>query len=243
MQTSGRSLIRTLLKSLLDFFYPACCIGCGGELMAHEELLCADCREQLPYIGCEEGMRGNPVFANIAGRVPVLFAAAVFDFKKNGIVQHLLHELKYKGRPEIGVFLGRIAGERMCNSGCFPTPDYIVPVPLHRRKEKKRGYNQSLCIAEGFAQFFPEATIEKDLLEKRSGSESQTRKNRAARWENVKTSFCLSEAALQESRFIGKHFLIVDDVFTTGATVESCARQILKIPDAKVSVVTIASPI
>ena len=183
------------------------------------------------------------MFANIAGRVPVLFAGAVFDFKKKGIVQHLLHELKYNHRPEIGVFLGKIAGERLRGSSCFLPPDYIVPVPMHKRKEKKRGYNQSLCIAEGFAGFFPEAKIEKSLLEKQGGLASQTRKNRVSRWENVKTAFSLSSAARQEARFVGKHFLIIDDVFTTGATVESCARQILQIPDARVSVLTMAAPV
>lgn len=232
----------TLFKSLLDFFYPACCIGCGRELMAGEHLLCADCTGQLPYIG-NEASPANPVFANIAGRVPVLFAGAVFDFKKKGIVQHLLHELKYNHRPEIGVFLGKIAGERLRGSSCFLPPDYIVPVPMHKRKEKKRGYNQSLCIAEGFAGFFPEAKIEKSLLEKQGGLASQTRKNRVSRWENVKTAFSLSSAARQEARFAGKHFLIIDDVFTTGATVESCARQILQIPDARVSVLTMAAPV
>lgn len=231
-----------MIDSCICFFYPETCAGCGKELTINEHMLCWKCAAQLPFTRYENEP-DNPVFTELAARVKVESASAMLVFKKHGIVQNMLHELKYNGRAETGVFLGRIAGERLRASAAFNIPDFMVPVPLHRQKEKKRGYNQSLCIAEGIGGYFPEISIEKTLLEKRNVSESQTRKNRISRWENVKTAFCVSDAAQQEARFAGKHFLIIDDVFTTGATVESCARQILQIPDARVSVFTVAAPI
>ncbi len=231
-----------MVNSCVCFFYPETCAGCGKELNINEHILCCRCAAQLPFTRYENEP-DNPVFTELAARVKVEFAAAMLVFKKQGIVQNMLHELKYNGHAETGVFLGHIAGERLRASTTFSMPDFMVPVPLHLQKEKKRGYNQSLCIAAGIGSHFPEIGIEKTLLEKRTVSESQTRKNRISRWENVRTAFCLSDAARQETRFAGKHFLIIDDVFTTGATVESCARQILQIPDARVSVFTIAAPV
>lgn len=242
MQTSLWLNFKSLANSCLHFLYPETCAGCGKELHTNERVLCWRCAEQLPFTRFENEIR-NPVFMELAGRIKVEFATAILVFKKQGIVQNMLHGLKYHGRSETGLFLGRITGERLKASSAFNVPDFMIPVPLHPQKEKKRGYNQSLRIAEGISEYFPKMTIEKTLLKKRNVSESQTRKNRAARWENAKESFCLSDTALQETRFAGRHFLIVDDVFTTGATVESCARQILRIPGARVSVITIAAPI
>ncbi|MCM1530882.1 MAG: double zinc ribbon domain-containing protein [Bacteroides sp.] len=235
-------LFALALKSLLNFFYPARCMGCGHELMAEESLLCADCMSQLPFLRLENEA-DNPMFINIAGRVPVLYATAVFNFTKDGIVQQLLHELKYKGRPDIGRFLGKIAGERLARAGLFTPPDLIVPVPLHRKKLKKRGYNQSLCIAQGIRESFPQAFIREDILLKREETQSQTKKNRLSRWENVKTTFVLNEAAEHDPALQGRHFLLVDDVITTGATIESCVRQLLRIPGSRVSVAAVATPL
>lgn len=242
MQTRLPSLFTSAFKSLLNFFYPARCLGCGHELMAGESLLCADCMPQLPYLRFENEA-DNPVFINIAGRVPVLYATAVFNFTKDGIVQQLLHELKYKGRPDIGRFLGRIAGERLARAGLFTPPDLIVPVPLHPKKLKKRGYNQSLCIAQGIQESFPQAAISRNVLQKREETQSQTKKNRLSRWENVKTTFVLNEEAGHDPALQGKHFLLVDDVITTGATIESCVRRLLGIPGCRVSVVAMAAPL
>lgn len=156
-------------------------------------------------------------------------------------MQHLLHKLKYDGRQDIGLFLGRTAGQRLKES-VMEEPDFIVPVPLHPKKLKKRGYNQSACIARGIGEFFPQAALVENLLERRLDAGSQTKKDKLSRQENVKNAFRLSEAAACQSRFVGKHFLLVDDVFTTGATVESCAKQLLQIPQSSVSVLTMASP-
>lgn len=224
------------------FFYPACCAGCGKELARCENLLCSDCIAQLPFIGYENQTE-NPIFLNLAGRVPIEYAVAIFDFKKQGIIQQIMHHLKYDNRPEIGYFLGQIAGERLLGATCFEAPDFIVPVPLHRKKQRKRGYNQSLCIAQGIGLSFPNATVTDKILLKVEQTSSQTKKNRISRWENVKDSFSLSEQAKENPQLHGKHFLLVDDVLTTGATLESCAHQLLKIPEASLSVAAIATPL
>ncbi|MDE6493761.1 MAG: double zinc ribbon domain-containing protein [Bacteroidales bacterium] len=239
--TALLSDLKSLANSFLHFLYPAHCPGCGQEMQANQGVICWRCATQLPFTQYEK-TAGNPVLAELAGRVPVQFASAMLFYKKQGIVQNLLHALKYNGHAETGIFLGRVAGERLRVSAAFRSPDFLVPVPLHPEKERKRGYNQSLCIATGIGYSFPETEIVGNLLKKPAVSESQTRKNRTSRWENVKTAFCLSETALKEARFQGRHFLLVDDVFTTGATAESCVRQLLRIDKAKVSVVTIASP-
>lgn len=224
------------------FFYPACCAGCGKEMQKCEHLICSDCLGQLPFIGYENQVE-NPIFLNLAGRIPIEYAVAIFDFKKQGIIQQLMHHLKYDSRPEIGHFLGQIAGERLSASSCFETPDYIVPVPLHRKKQRKRGYNQSLCIAQGIARSFPQGIVTDRILLKTGQTSSQTKKNRISRWENVKDSFTLCAQAQENPQLHGKHFLLVDDVITTGATIESCAHQLLKIPGARLSVSAMATPL
>lgn len=241
MQRAIATRIESAWKSLVDFFYPFCCTGCGKEMLPCERLLCSDCIGRLSFTGGERDGR-NPVFLNLAGRFPVEHAAAVFHFRKQGVMQRLLHGLKYDGRQDIGFFLGRMAGERIRTDGIFPPPDYVVPVPLHKEKLEKRGYNQSLCIASGMLRSFPGTTLGDGLLHKKEATQSQTGKNRASRWENVKESFALDREAIADPRLRGKHFLLVDDVITTGATIESCARQLLRIPGSRVSAVALASP-
>lgn len=241
MQTKIFRCLKSVGNCLIDFLYPCRCAACGKELRKCELLLCTDCIGQLPYSGCED-IPSNPVFLNLAGRIPIEYAIAVFEFKKQGILQNLLHRLKYEDRPDIGRFLGRIAGERL--SACrLASPDYIVPVPLHPKKQRKRGYNQSHCIAQGILLAFPHAKIADRLVLKTEQTPSQTQKNRIARWENVKDSFSLQEGAEKDTSLHGRHFLIVDDVVTTGATIEGCARKLLQIPGARLSVAAMASPL
>ncbi|MDE7072913.1 MAG: double zinc ribbon domain-containing protein, partial [Bacteroidales bacterium] len=146
--TALLSDLKSLANSFLHFLYPAHCPGCGQEMQANQGVICWRCATQLPFTQYEK-TAGNPVLAELAGRVPVQFASAMLFYKKQGIVQNLLHALKYNGHAETGIFLGRVAGERLRVSAAFRSPDFLVPVPLHPEKERKRGYNQSLCIATG----------------------------------------------------------------------------------------------
>jgi ComF family protein len=169
------------------------------------------------------------------GRVQIEKATSWFFFQKGSNYQHLLHHLKYKGLRGIGVEMGRNFGSELIANNYFDEVDVIVPVPLHPKKEKKRGYNQSLAIAEGLSQRL-EIPIETEHLIRRFYSETQTRKGRFERWENVCELFDLKV----EGYFSGKHVLLVDDVVTTGSTLDACAQKILSCTNAKVSIATLA---
>lgn len=243
MQTDLPAKLAGIADDMLSFFYPRTCAACGDNLLKNELLLCWKCFRQLPYTGYER-WSGNPVMENLSSRIPLLQAWALLDFKTNGITQKLLHRLKYGRMPEIGRFLGRCAGLKAMDSGSFPKADYAIPIPLHPRKERKRGYNQSLCILEGFKEIFPIEPLPR-LLRKEEQTQSQTRKGRGERWENVRGSFRLDPALASalESEKKPLHLLLVDDVITTGATIESCCLQLARIPQVKISVMAIASPL
>lgn len=177
----------------------------------------------------------NPIAKIFWGRVSVESAASFYSFGKGGKVQHLIHQLKYKGKKEVGVSVGKLYGQELKASDNFNLIDIIVPVPLHKKKLRKRGYNQSQYFAEGLSQTMNVDTDCKSLF-RALASETQTRKSRFNRWKNVESVFQLKDSI----SLIGKHILLVDDVITTGATLEACAHTLLQIPGVKISIVTIA---
>ncbi|MEG2666673.1 MAG: phosphoribosyltransferase family protein [Bacteroidales bacterium] len=229
------------LSDFFDFIYPKVCSGCGALLMQPEQILCTYCLSHLPYTQYETLLK-NPVFLNFCGRIPILDACSLLYFHKGGRVQHLLHLLKYDYRPDIGLFLGKLLGEKLAEISSFQNIDVLVPVPLHPKKIKKRGYNQCDLLIKGMQPYF-HAEIQNHLLNKKEYTESQTQKNRTHRWDNVHSSFALSTENTQIQNLTGKHILLIDDVITTGATLESCARELLKIPNVNISIATIAAPI
>ncbi len=170
------------------------------------------------------------------GRVPLSAAASLFYFDKKEKVQRLIHQLKYKGRKEIGVLLGEIYGGDLMESEAYREVDFIIPVPLHPGRKKRRGYNQSELFARGLG-ISMQKKVDPNLLIRHAKTATQTRKTRFARWENVNNVFGLTDAVRPGE---GKHFLLADDVITTGATIEACAQTLLQIPGAKVSVAAIA---
>lgn len=169
------------------------------------------------------------------GRVPIEQATALFYFQKGSHVQHLVHQLKYKGRWDAGVKSGRMLGQRLKQSGRFESLHGLIPVPIHRKKLRRRGYNQCEAIAEGLA-LETGLPVFNDQLIRNSFSQSQTRKKRYARWENVSEIFDLSTPDTVRN----KHLLLVDDVVTTGATLEACATALKQVEGVTVSIATMA---
>ena len=177
----------------------------------------------------------NPVEQVFWGRVEIIAATAYFFFEKESRFAKIIHQLKYHGKKEIGIEMGRIFGAELKDSSRFNEVDLIIPVPLHWKKQKKRGYNQSEFIALGIAETMGKS-IDTYTLYKAIETETQTRKTRYERWENVENIFRLTSA----DKITGKHILLVDDVITTGATLESCATTLLKENNTKVSIATLA---
>lgn len=216
-------------------FYPRLCVGCGDALQQNEQLLCLHCMLHLPETNYHLE-HDNPLLWVFAGRVQVREVASLLFYKKGNRVQKILHHLKYNGKKEIGAFLGEYYGKKLYEEERFRSVDYIIPIPLHPKKERKRGYNQSEWIAKGLSMGLnrPYCT---DVLIRRQYTETQTRKNRFSRWENVKEVFQLQN----HERVRGCHLLVCDDVLTTGATTEAAVQQLLQIDGVSVSVVTLAT--
>jgi ComF family protein len=179
--------------------------------------------------------KDNPVSQIFWGRVKIEHALSFYYFIKGGILQKLVHEIKYRGAKELAYELGKESAYVLKESDFFSKIDYLCPVPLHKQKEKKRGYNQSEWIARGLSEVL-NIPVEKNILKRKIYTSTQTKKNRQQRWENVKDAFDIGEKHKLEK----KHILIVDDVLTTGATLEACAQNILEIDGVKVSIFTLA---
>lgn len=202
-------------------------------MFKHEHDFCWDCQRELPRTRMHD-LPGNPLERLFWGRFEVQAVTSFLYFTKNGITQNLLHRLKYDGAKQLGIRLGEMLGQELRESERFRHIDWVIPVPLHPKKEKLRGYNQSMLIAQGLADCLHTHCSGKLLL-RNTHTQSQTRKGRFERWENVSTAFvCPQPAKLQ-----GKRILLVDDVLTTGATLEACALP-LQAAGALVSMASIA---
>ena len=220
--------------NFISLIFPKICFACGRSLYHGEECICTYCRYHLPKTDYHLDPE-NPIAKLFWGRVSIHAATSYYSFSKGGKVQHLIHQMKYKGHKEIGNSIGKFLGAELKQSELFNSVNTIVPVPLHPDKLKKRGYNQSNFLAEGLSKsMFAEADLKS--LRRVFYTESQTRKKRYARWQNVETVFEIADKKQLE----GKHILLVDDVVTTGATLEACAQKILEIPGTKVSIATMA---
>lgn len=224
---------REWLDGARHLVYPTFCLACDQAQPAIEDLLCVRCEQALPRTGYHQ-LPENPFTDRLWGRVPLQFGAASLHFSPGGRVQRLIHHLKYYDRPEVGEWLGRWYGTALRESESFPAVDAIVPVPLHPRKQSVRGYNQAEQFGRGLA-----AVLEVDLLaqglRRTLHAESQTRQSKAGRYENIGSAFALGDDDLR-----GRHVLLVDDVLTTGATLEACAQPLLAVADLRLSAATIA---
>lgn len=224
----------TLIDDLLSLLYPQVCAACGTLLFKHEEIVCLSCRVLLPKTGYEMD-DNNPVSRIFWGRIPFHAVSACYFFSKQGKIQHLIHELKYKKNTEAGLFLGEEIAKELIQSDLYQNIDFIVPVPLHPKKIRIRGYNQSEILGRGMTKIM-QSKLSTSNLTRAVASSSQTKKSRFARWENVKDIFVLN----RPDEFAGKHILLIDDVITTGSTIEACGRILMQSPEIKVSVAAAA---
>lgn len=224
---------RNGLDGLKQIFFPHICAGCGTDLLQEKDLLCMRCLNDLPFTNFHQ-FKDNPVEKIFWGRIPLVSAFSFLYFTKDSMLQNLLHQLKYGGRKEIGEFLGKKMGENFPGYTEDP-PEAIIPLPLHPAKERKRGYNQSGSIAKGISEII-NIPVKDDLVKRAVYTNSQTKKSRVERWDNMAGKFVLNEA----EEIYGKHVLLVDDVVTTGATLESCGAELLKIEGLRLSISTLA---
>lgn len=219
---------------LVDLIAPRACVVCGGRLGIHEFFLCGSCNLQLPRTNYADNPYENDMARLFWGQLPVERCAALFFYQGGSGPSQILYELKYKNHPEIGEFFGRMIAEEWNDTGFFEGIDLIVPVPLAKERQRQRGYNQSLHIARGIGSV-TRLPIVTNAVSREQFVESQTQKDRWQRNENVKGCFRLNDG----SALKGRHVLLVDDVVTTGATICSCGREMLKAGDVRFSILTI----
>lgn len=225
----------TFFNDLISLLYPKTCIGCGSEELIHAEaVLCVECMAALPETNFHL-KQNNPVSKVFFGRIPVESATAYAYFTKHSIVQNMLHELKYKGNVHAGIVMGEMFARKLKSCNWLADIQAVIPLPLHRKKEKKRGYNQAAVICRGITNVADIPVLDR-VVARSKRSETQTRKSRLERWTNIESKFDLINAGAIEN----KHILLVDDVITTGATLEACGREILKAKGSKLSIASFA---
>lgn len=226
-----------MIINLLNLFFPKVCLGCNAYLGDNESHICISCRHQLPLTNFH--LDNNEALKNVFfGRVKLEQATALLHFSKKGIVQQLMHNLKYKGHQDVGVFLGKWLGEELKTIEAYQSIDVVIPVPLHKSRLRKRGYNQVTKFGQEIAKIL-EVEFNDKVLQKTLSTKTQVFKNRLLRTSMDSGTFSISE----DQTLKGKHILLVDDIVTTGTTIESCANALFNIDGIKISVATMATTV
>lgn len=223
-----------LFGGLLHLLYPNLCVGCDADLPGRDYCFCMRCQNKLQPTEMHTATE-NAFTERFWGRLRIESGAAMYYFNRKSPIQRALHQLKYKNQPDIGIRIGRRFGHLLAHAPQFESVQAIIPVPLHRKKEQQRGYNQSAMLAQGLAESMRVPVLQ-GILVRDAFSVSQTRKKRMERFDNVNEVF----AVRRPERIAGKHLLLVDDVLTTGATLESCGNILLEAPGTRLSLATIA---
>lgn len=223
-----------MFHDFINLLYPTVCHICEAELLKNEELICTSCLHDLPVTSYHLDNE-NPVKKVFYGRLKIVKATALLHFRKKAGVQHLIHDLKYRGHREIGTYLGKWLGTELSNSDWKNTIEVVIPVPLHKSRLRERGYNQVEDFGKEIAKALNAEYID-DILLKISSTQTQTFKDRLSRWGKLEETLQIQHS----EKIIGKHILLVDDLVTTGATLEACAHKLYEVPDIKISVATMA---
>jgi len=224
--------LKEIKDSFLHLLFPHVCAGCGSDILSNESMLCLHCLNAMPETTFEKHS-GNPVEKIFWGRAKISEATAQFYFTKESLMQHLIHLFKYKQNKELGLQLGRLMGDQLQRSGRFNV-DALVPLPLFPAKEKRRGYNQATILCYGMAENM-KIPVLNNVIIRPQHTETQTKKGRLERWKNMEGKFVLADSIAIEN----KHILLVDDVVTTGATLEACSNEILQAENTRLSIATL----
>lgn len=218
------------MNDFLHLLYPHNCAGCGSDLLENDQEICMHCFANLPETNFAL-YAGNPIEKIFYGRLQIELATAGYYFNKKSALQRLIHQLKYKGNKEVGRQLGKWLGLQLQKSNRFANVQALVPLPLYPDKEKRRGYNQSTVICEGIADVM-ELPVLTDVVSRKRYTDTQTKKGRSDRWTNVDNSFAIGNTDL----LTNKHVLLVDDVITTGATLEACGTALKTVQGLTLSI-------
>lgn len=224
--------IRDIKESLLHLVFPNICNGCGNDLSGDDSLLCLRCIDAMPETNFELHA-DNPVEKKFWGRMQISNATAQYYFTRESLMQHLMHQFKYRRNKDLGFQLGRMMGDRLNRAGRFKI-DALIPLPLFGYKEKRRGFNQATILCEGIAENM-NVPVLKDVIIRSQHTDTQTKKGRVERWQNMEGKFVL----VKPEAICNKHIMLVDDVVTTGATLEACGTELLKATNVKLSVATL----
>ena len=225
-------LLRETYRSLLHLLYPHICAGCGSVVNNVTSHICITCLDALPLTHFEK-LPDNPVEKKFYGRLPLIAASAYCFFTPGSHIQQLVHEIKYRGNKELGRQLGQFMGEAIKLSGRIK-PEMLVPLPLYASKERTKGYNQAALLCQGIADRLGVPMLERAVI-RTEYTDSQTKKGRMERWENVDGKFEVTDSAAIKD----KHVLLVDDVITTGATLEACGMEMLSVENVTLSIATL----
>jgi len=237
MQTSLLPKFSNWIDPIFWLYFPKNCPACARPLRLFGANICGRCSQNLPETHFFEAT-GNPIEKIFFGRLPVKAGAAAWYFHKNSALQALLFQLKYKSNKEVGLFIGKQMGALLAASERFATIDALVPVPLHPQALSKRGYNQAALICEGISQVWHKPVLTSAITRTKHTS-TQTKQSRAERWHNMENAFSIKDPSL----ITGKHLLLIDDVITTGATIEACGNTLLSVTGVNVSVAAAAYPL
>ncbi len=222
------------LDGLIQLLYPLQCWGCGNDTIQATDRICVQCMTRLPKTNFAS-YTNNSIEKIFFGRLPIAAATSMYFFNKDSLLQHLMHQLKYKNNPDVGFYLGKQLGTELLKSERFAHLDAITPIPLSKKRLQKRGYNQALAICNGVSESMQIPVID-NLTIRNKDNETQTNKTRQERWDNMQNLFEVEN----QNNIEGKKILLIDDVITTGATLEACAVELLKAKNVQIYIATLA---
>lgn len=226
--------LKNTFHNIAHLFFPHLCLGCGSDTLSNQESICIECLYKLPETNFEK-IEDNAVNKTLAGRIPFIQAASIYYFTKQSILQSLIFQLKYKQQANIGIALGKLMGQKLANSKLYENVDVLIPLPLHPKKLHKRGYNQAQLLCEGIQSVWDKPIINNAIF-RRYNTKTQTKKSRIDRWKNMEDVFLIKNEGL----IANKHILLIDDVITTGASIEAFYQAIKNIANIKISICTLA---